>query len=326
MEKQVNIEKYKLTFTKTILLSIAINLIIISSIIILTCFNDLIIQVIGKLFIPKNSFYYNNEQRIKTIGIIVFSIFSLFGFVSCCILLYMMKLTTIEDKDIVWFVVGKTKKEQEYYDLYEGEHKYQKNAKVFNIIKNVLDYYMIIALAILCVISIFTFVAFPAEVNQSSMEETLYEGNRVVVLKSKRLDYGDIVVFKYDSNIQKEDHSLNNDLLIKRVIAKANDKFECINGVVYINDVALEEEYVRELSIDDSSYSLFDIVKNNSNKDELFDLITENGGLVPDGYYICLGDNRRISNDSENFGLIASSQIYGKVIIYKNDSGWHKIK
>ena len=326
MEKQVNIEKYKLTFTKTILISIILNLLIIALIILLTCINDLIIQVIGKLFIPKNSFYYNDETRIKTIGIIIFIVFSLIDIILCFIILYKMKKTPIDDKDIVWFVVGKTKKEQEYYDLYEEKHEYQRNAKVFNIFKNILDYYMIIALAILCVITIFTFIAFPAEVNQSSMKETLYEGDRVVVLKTRKLEYGDIVVFKYDSNIQREDPNLNNDLLIKRVIAKANDKFECINGIVYINDVKLEEDYVNELNIDNSSYSLFDIINNNSNKDELFDIITSNGGLVPEGYYICLGDNRRISNDSENFGLISSTQIYGKVIVYKNNSGWHKVK
>lgn len=318
------IDTYKQKFKKMLLISVIANLVILLLIIALTLYNDLIFQVIGKLFIGKNSFYYNDNDYSAKLGAIIFGIIYFIGFAACISLILVMKLSVIDDKDIVWFVVGKTKREQEYVDLYQDKHTYQKSGKIIYILKNILDYYMVVTLAILCVIFVFSFIAFPAEVNQSSMENTLFEGNRVLVLKTKKVERGDIVVFKYDSDIQRNDPSLNGDLLIKRVIAKENDKFECIDGVIYINDVKLEEEYVTEGHMDRDDYNLSDIIKSNANYQELAKLVEQNNGLIPEGYYVFLGDNRHISNDSENFGLIYYTQISGKVTFYKNDTGWHK--
>ena len=157
------------------------------------------------------------------------------------------------------------------------------------------------------------------------MEPNLYEGNRVIVLISKKVKKNDIVVFKYDSDIQYKNASLNGDLLIKRVIATEGDIFECVSGKIYLNGTLLEEEYVNAYNIDNDSYNILDIAKKNNNKEELLELIFQNDGKIPAGYILCLGDNRAISNDSENFGLIKIDQVLGKVKFYKNEFGWNKV-
>lgn len=325
-KENVDISKYKDKWNKKIIISIIINFVIILSVILLSLYNSLIYQVIGRLFVPAKSINHGNNLYCEKIGLIIFLVIYVFGFVLLVAELILHKLIRLDEKDYVWFIVKGTKEEKEYKNLYnEEKHKFTKGAKAIDIIKNILDYYIVVMAAVLTVIFVFSFILFPAEVNQSSMENTLYDGNRVVVLVSKNVQKGDVVVFKYQNEIQHKDNRLDGDLLIKRLIASGGDTFNCVNGQIYVNGELLQEDYVHEYNIDTDSYTLEDIASRNTNKEELLSQITANGGKVPEGYYIFLGDNRNISNDSENFGLVHKSQILGVVKIYKNDFGWHKM-
>ena len=329
MENNIELNKidnYKAKYKKALIIVSITNIIIVLMIIALMLYNDLLFNVIGNIFISKDSPHVNDIAYAERLGAVAFIIyFIIFALIfamyfSCAFLL------KLENEDIVWFTVGGTKKENEYKELYGDEkHHFKRNGLIINVFKNILDYFRIINLAILTVTFIFTFILFPAIVNQSSMEPNLYEGNRVIVLISKKVNKNDIVVFKYDSDIQYKNASLNGDLLIKRVIATEGDIFECVSGKIYLNGTLLEEEYVNAYNIDHDSYDLLDIAAKNNNSEELIKLINENDGKIPSGYILCLGDNRAISNDSENFGLIKIDQVLGKVKFYKNEFGWNKI-
>ncbi len=321
------INKYKDKYRKSLIFIIVSNLLILGLTSLIMAYNDILFSVIGNIFITKNNFHSGDIEYIEKVGL--FAIVIYFSIFAILLLSYYLcqKLLKLETEDIVWFVVGGTKNEHEYQELYNQEkHKYSRNGKIIYVLKNILDYLRIINLAILTVILIFTFILFPAEVNQSSMEPNLYEGNRVIVVITKKVKKNDIVVFQYDNNIQLKNSALNEDLLIKRVIATSGDTFNCVSGKIYLNGELLEEDYVNLYNIDHDTYNLIDIASRNSNKDELLELISKNGGKVPDGYILCLGDNRAISNDSENFGLVKISQLLGKVKYYKNDFGWKKIE
>lgn len=144
-------------------------------------------------------------------------------------------------------------------------------------IKEIIPYIIIIIVVVL----IRSFLITPARVDGESMEDTLYNGEIVLLnkidLKVNGLKRFDIVVFKY-----------NKDLLIKRVIGLPGETVEYINNELYVNykkiDVPFEFEYT-----DDFKYE------------------------TPSDEYFVVGDNRDNSKDSRYFGSIKLNNIKGKV-------------
>ena len=125
------------------------------------------------------------------------------------------------------------------------------------------------------------------QVEGHSMEPNFHSDERVMVSTVHYLvsdpQRGDIIVFERDKN------------LIKRVIGLPGERVQLINGAVYINGVPLQEDYINNLcrigSCRDSEWV-----------------------LGADEYFV-LGDNRRNSHDSHNFGPIQRDQIVGRVIL-----------
>lgn len=110
------------------------------------------------------------------------------------------------------------------------------------------------------------FIVFNAYIPSESMSPTLKKGDRLLVNRIYNIQRGDIVVF--DSNELDE-------LLIKRVIGLPGDKIIIKNGEVIVNEVKIDEKYVKN--------------NNYSYEGEFF---------VPENKYFFLGDNRSNSNDS----------------------------
>lgn len=118
-----------------------------------------------------------------------------------------------------------------------------------------------------------------------SMIPTLNDYDRALVSRIynfQNIKRGDIIVF-YSQEL--------NETLIKRLIGVPGDKIEIKNGILFINDEQIEEDYV----------------KNNNQYNGTF--------KVPDGKYFFLGDNRPHSNDSRFWKnpYINSSDIKGKL-------------
>lgn len=137
---------------------------------------------------------------------------------------------------------------------------------------------------LLVVTLVYTFFS-PYKVQGDSMLPTYATGHRVFINRlyayTKAIDYGDAVVCVMD-----------NDTVIKRVIALPGDRLKISNGLVYINGQALEEAYLAEGTYTGGDVSLT---------------------LGTDQYFV-LGDNRGVSRDSRHLGPISGQSIKGKVI------------
>jgi signal peptidase I len=142
-----------------------------------------------------------------------------------------------------------------------------------------------------------SFVAQPFQVQQHSMEDTIQDGEFVLVDRlTPRFDgyhRGDIVVFKPPENAE----SPKGEPFIKRVIGVAGDTVELRSGNVFVNGVALAEPYV---------YSVGGIAQ---------PTLPENGEVswtVGSGQLLVMGDHRARSSDSREFGLIDVTSVIGR--------------
>lgn len=151
---------------------------------------------------------------------------------------------------------------------------------------------IVIALVVVVVIRMFLFTTY--SVDGLSMDPTFEEGDRVIVNKFiynlTDVERDDIVVF--DSH--------NDAAYVKRVIGVPGDTVEMRDRVVYVNGEPLEEDYVvhqGETYMDDFTLETLGV----------------EGDTIPEGQYLVLGDNRPISRDSRDFGLISDEDIIGEV-------------
>lgn len=149
--------------------------------------------------------------------------------------------------------------------------------------------------------SIVLFFIRPSIVRQSSMENTLHDGDYMIMYKQAYRNHdpqrGDIIIFQ--SSLVNEETG-GEKLLIKRVIGLPGDDISIIDDQLYINGEAYEEDYLK-----DGYTPAFEIPA----EGETF--------TVPDGEYFCMGDNRAGSVDSRTseVGCITKPQIKGKVVI-----------
>ena len=150
------------------------------------------------------------------------------------------------------------------------------------LIKTILSYALVIAIAILIKLFIFS----PIKVNGTSMMPTLQDGDIMILneigYRINGLDRFDIAVAKVDG-----------EKLIKRVIGLPGEKVEYRNNNLYINDEMVVENFTH----------------GNTND---FSLSQLNVDKIPENYYFLVGDNRGNSKDSRTIGLIHKSKIIGK--------------
>ena len=144
-------------------------------------------------------------------------------------------------------------------------------------IKELIPYILII----IVVVVVKMFVVAPIRVNGPSMEDTLYNGDIMILDEiSYRLgciERFDIVVVKYED-----------EYLIKRVIGLPGDKIEYKNNKLYINGKYVKEEFSHK-------------------KTEDFKSMT-----IPKDKYFVMGDNRVNSTDSRIIGVVSKKNIKGK--------------
>ena len=140
------------------------------------------------------------------------------------------------------------------------------------------------ALVVALVVKTFLFQAF--YIPSASMEPTLEKGDRVLVNKVSYdlhdVNRGDVIVFELDAEEVGPDGIKD---LIKRVVGLPGDVIESRDGVVYVNDRALEEPY------------LADGMRHRRPAGRPQNPAIERQ-TVPDGHVFVLGDNRSNSADS----------------------------
>lgn len=130
-------------------------------------------------------------------------------------------------------------------------------------------------------------------VRGNSMLPTLKNTETVTVCKNRTLvQNGDIIAFR-----------LRDTYYVKRVIALPWDRVIFgKDGYIYRNDIRLDESYVRWNS------------RFNPNSLRILLVQLENyGQIVPPHMILVLGDNRMLSLDSGEYGMIDFEQVIGHV-------------
>ena len=147
--------------------------------------------------------------------------------------------------------------------------------------------------SVLLVVLVFTFVIRLIGVDGHSMVPTLQHGDRLLVLNSLWYDdykYGDIVVLRKDTFMEEP--------IVKRVIAVGGQKVDIDfeEGIVYVDDVALEENYINDYTYLEEG--------------------TEFPLTVPQGSVFVMGDNRNRSSDSRDsrLGTVDNRYVIGKAV------------
>jgi signal peptidase I len=140
-------------------------------------------------------------------------------------------------------------------------------------------------LGALLMVLLHVFVIQVSVVKGNSMEPCLHDGDRLVV---DRVSYnlgevgrGDVVVLRYPRNPEID--------FVKRVVGLPGDRIAMRKGVLWVNDEVADD------------YGCI------ADHEELPELI------VPPEAFFVLGDNRPISCDSRDFGLVEHSLLKGRV-------------
>jgi signal peptidase I len=167
--------------------------------------------------------------------------------------------------------------------LIAAELKRERNRRRFRqIIKNAV-YALIVVAAVAVLIT--TLVLPVLQIAGTSMEPTLNNGEIVVLIKTDKLQRGDLCGFSY-----------SNKILIKRVIGLPGDVIIIDpQGGVWVNGELLEEPYISEPGLGECDI--------------------EFPYTVPEEAYFLMGDHRLTSIDSRStvIGCIPKDQIIGKL-------------
>ena len=120
-----------------------------------------------------------------------------------------------------------------------------------------------------------------------SMQPTFVEGNVLLVnklaYKLGKMHTGDVVIFHNPSNLTED--------YIKRLIGKPGDTVRVDGGVVYVNDIPLDEPYIAAPPYYTGEW------------------------VVPPGFIFVLGDNRNQSTDSHSWGFVPLEDLVGKALV-----------
>ena len=131
----------------------------------------------------------------------------------------------------------------------------------------------------------------PVSFQGDSMLPTLVAGDRLLVKRTQsdaEHKRGDIVFFR-------DPRGLSDTLIIKRIIGLPGESVRA-SRLVYINGELLKEPYLQD-DIEEFSQSARGV------------------NQIRDASYFVMGDNRRASTDSRDFGVINASEILGTAIL-----------
>ncbi|HIA50070.1 MAG TPA: signal peptidase I [Acidobacteria bacterium] len=169
-------------------------------------------------------------------------------------------------------------------------HKPKAAALVNRLVQEFVTWFKTLASAAVYATLIVTFGFQVARVEGQSMAPTLIDQDRLIVNKLiYRLGEprrSDIVMLYYPIDPDKS--------FVKRVIAEEGDTFRIENGLVFVNDVPVRDDYVPQGFKSYEDYG---------------------EQVVPQGYYFVMGDHRNNSSDSRHWGMVPKKYIIGKVLV-----------
>ena len=152
--------------------------------------------------------------------------------------------------------------------------------------REILEWVLTFAIPIVAVLLLHNYVFTFATVSETSMLETLQDGQWLAVsvlhYRIAEPQRGDIVTCHYPGQGEK--------LFVKRVVGLPGETLQIESGRVYIDGQALDETYVVYPSEESLSIQ-----------------------LEEDQYFI-MGDNRAVSLDSRTIGPLSRDQLHGYVL------------
>lgn len=140
----------------------------------------------------------------------------------------------------------------------------------------------------------------PVMVDGDSMEETLSDGDYLLLNRFSEIERFDVIIFpSADADVSAPDE--DEKLYVKRVIGIPGDSIEFQGDSLFLNGEEIVEEYLDNGF--DYNYASFSL-------ETLFGVEE-----VPAGQYFVLGDNRTVggSLDSREFGFVDQQSVLGKV-------------
>lgn len=172
------------------------------------------------------------------------------------------------------------------------------------------------------------------EVPTGSMKPTIVEGDRILVNKMAydiRVPFTHISLFKMSDPIRGDiivfDSKASDKRLVKRVVGIPGDTVALRENILYINGERLSYTEI------DTDAGTSDQIENLLGVEHV--IRVKNGGslasnfapvVVPEGYYLALGDNRDNSADSRFIGFIPRDEIVGRsrsVVVSFNYDNYH---
>ncbi len=169
--------------------------------------------------------------------------------------------------------------------LVSNHGKYMKaNAPYMRIVLSLL---VGVALTVVVLLNVFTHIFSVVRYYGSGMEPQLQDRQVLLVLRTERVERGDVVAFYY-----------NNKVLVRRIIADGGTSLEMDeNGKIKVDGMPLSEPYVSETSPGQCNISF--------------------PYTIPHDEFFVMGDNRPIAMDSrlKEIGTIPGNRILGKVIL-----------
>ncbi|MBQ9906365.1 MAG: signal peptidase I [Oscillospiraceae bacterium] len=173
---------------------------------------------------------------------------------------------------------------------------------------DVLDILEAGAISVFVFILLFAFVIRPVTVDGGSMNPTLYNMDKLLILTPLKGNNGDIVVVNNEEGGRFVDPEQTvvvrqpglGKVLIKRVIARAGQevRIDTTEGTVTVDGKVLDEPYIADPTYREDGAFTYPMT-------------------VPEGYIFVMGDNRLNSTDSRNpaVGLIPVENIYGTAVL-----------
>lgn len=176
-----------------------------------------------------------------------------------------------------------------------GAHDAVPEKRAGSAAKGFLEFVIMIVVALCVAFGLRHFVLEPFQVPSGSMESTIETGDYVLTQKVQvDPQPGDIVTF--------DDPTTPDRILIKRVIATEGQTVDLVDGIVYVDGVALDEPY----TLGKPSNPLAPTYQGMS--------ITY-PYTVPAGCIWVMGDNRTNSSDSRYFGPVPADSVSGEAMV-----------